>query len=279
MNIPEGILVHNFKIPIPGVRKKILWHFSDVHLALHDALSSPKEAERAEKATANWVDGRLWFSKRYGEPDADRQRISARAHFDTLLGLAEGADALILAGDICEYVSPANLRFLDSRLGDLRTPFLAVCGNHDRAADIPDGYLYSRAKAPVQLLDLGDLLLIGLDDSCRSITKDQTRQFLAALSQGKPAIVVLHIPIMTEGNRDLLLDCGDYFRLNHPEADEETLEFIDLLRQNSSRIAAVLAGHLHFRNESEIAPGLIQYVSSQGILGNVNRYEIGEEET
>lgn len=279
MNIPEGILVHNFKIPIPGVRKKILWHFSDVHLALHDALSSPAEAERAEKSTANWVDGRFWFSKRYGEPDADCQRKSAQEHFDTLLGLAEGADALILAGDICEYVSPANLRFLDSRLAELNTPFLAVCGNHDRAADIPDGYLYSRAKAPVQLLDLGDLLLIGLDDSCRSITKGQTRQFLTALSQGKPVIVVLHIPIMTEGNRDLLLDCGDYFRLNHPEADEDTLEFIDLLRQNSSRIAAVLAGHLHFRNESEIAPGLIQYVSSQGILGNVNRYEIGEEET
>lgn len=279
MNIPEGILVHNFKIPIPGVRKKILWHFSDVHLALHDALSSPAEAERAEKSTANWVDGRLWFSQRYGEPDATCQRKSAREHFDTLLGLAEGADALILAGDICEYVSPANLRFLDSRLGELNTPFLAVCGNHDRAADIPDGYLYSRAKAPVQLMDLGDLLLIGLDDSCRSITKDQTRQFSAALSQGKPVIVVLHIPIMTEGNRNLLLDCGDYFRLNHPEADEDTLEFIDLLRQNSSRIAAVLAGHLHFRNESEIAPGLRQYVSSQGILGNVNRYEIGEEET
>lgn len=279
MNIPEGILVHNFKIPIPGVRKKILWHFSDVHLALHDALSSPEEVQKAEKATANWVDGRLWFSQRYGEPDAACQRKTAREHFDTLLGLAEGADALILAGDICEYVSPANLRFLDSRLGELNTPFLAVCGNHDRAADIPDGYLYSRAKAPVQLLDLGDLLLIGLDDSCRSITKDQTRQFLAALSQGKPVIVVLHIPIMTEGNRDLLLDCGDYFRLNHPEADEDTLEFIDLLRQNSTRIAAVLAGHLHFRNESEIAPGLIQYVSSQSILGNVNRYEIGEEET
>ena len=116
MNIPEGTLVHNFKIPIPGVRKKILWHFSDVHLALHDAFSTPEETQKAEEATASWLDGRLWFSQHYGEPDADCQRKSARAHFDTLLGLAKGADALILAGDICEYVSDANLRFLDRAL-------------------------------------------------------------------------------------------------------------------------------------------------------------------
>ena len=89
-------------------------------------------------------------------------------------------------------------------------------------------------------------------------------------------ILVLHIPIMAEDNRELLLSCGEYFRLNHSEADEETLKFIDLVQHNTDQIAAVLAGHLHFHNECEIAPGLIQYVSSQGILGNINRYEIGE---
>lgn len=278
MIVPEGILVHEFKIPIPGVKKKLLWHFSDVHLALHDALSSPEEAAKAAEATAGWVDGRLWFSQHYGEPDAPCQRKSAREHFDALLELAATGDAVILAGDICDYVSLANLRHLDSRLKDLDTPVLAVCGNHDKAEDIPDGYVYSGTKAPVQLLDLGDLLLVGLDDSCRKITREQNRQFLEILSLGKPVIVVLHIPIMTEGNRELLLDCGDYFRLNHPEADEDTLKFIEILRRNTSQIVAVLAGHLHFRNESEIAPGLTQYVSSQGILGNIHRYEIGEED-
>lgn len=275
MNIPEGILVHNFKIPIPGVRKKVFWHFSDVHLALHDDLSTPEETRKAEEATASWLKGRLWFSRHYGEPDADCQQKSARELFDTLLALAGGADALILAGDICDYVSDANLRFLDSRLKNLGTPFLAVCGNHDQAADVPQGYLYSRAKTPVQILDLGGLLLVGLDDSCRSITREQNDQLKAALALEKPLVIVLHVPIMTEDNEEILLQCGEYFRLNHPEADPETLAFIDTVRENAGQIAAVLAGHLHFGNVSEIAPGLRQYVSSQGILGNVNRYEIG----
>jgi hypothetical protein len=37
-----------------------------------------------------------------------------------------------------------------------------------------------------------------------------------------------------------------------------------------------VAGHLHFLNTCELAPGFTQYVSSQGLLGNLNRYVIGE---
>jgi hypothetical protein len=77
------------------------------------------------------------------------------------------------------------------------------------------------------------------------------------------------------GNREILEPCGEYFRLNHRDADAETLDFIDLIQSHPEKILAVLAGHLHFTCNSEIAPGIPQYVSSQGILGNINRYEIG----
>jgi hypothetical protein len=39
---------------------------------------------------------------------------------------------------------------------------------------------------------------------------------------------------------------------------------------------AVVAGHLHFLNTCQLAPEITQYVSSQGLLGNLNRYVIGE---
>ena len=73
-----------------------------------------------------------------------------------------------------------------------------------------------------------------------------------------------------------LLEAGPYFQLNHAEATAETLRFVELIRQNAGKVAAVFAGHLHFLNVSEIAPGVPQYVSTQGITGNMNRYEIGE---
>ena len=274
--IPEGMVIHSHKISAAGIPKKVIYHFSDVHLAVQDDLSTPEENQRAMAASAGWANGRLDFAEKYGEPASRAQQKSSEAHFIDLLKLFEDGDAVVMAGDLCEYVSPANLRFLDSRLGSLDIPWLAVCGNHDKAEDIPEGYGFSRVKEPVQILDLGDLVLFGIDNSLRTVTARQNALLRQTLAMGKPLIIVMHIPIMTEGNKALLTDCGEYFRLNHPDADRETLEFIHILERNTDRILAVLAGHLHFGNISEIAPGLTQYVSSQGLLGNVIRYEIGE---
>ena len=86
----------------------------------------------------------------------------------------------------------------------------------------------------------------------------------------------MHVPFSTPENRDLLIGCGEYFRLDHPQAGPEVEQFRELIRENAGKIIAVMAGHLHFGNVSELVPGVMQYVSSQGILGNINRYEIGE---
>lgn len=274
-SIPEGMVVHNHRISAPGIRKKVIYHFSDVHLSVQDSLSTPEETQKAADASAGWEGTRSWFAEKYGEPDTPEQKKSPETHFSALLELAQTGDAVVMAGDLCDYVSPANLRFLDSELGKLSVPWLAVCGNHDMQEDIPDGFLFSRVKQSVQFLDLGDLILLGIDNSRRCITAEQNARLRQVLSLGKPLIVAMHVPVMTEGNRELLTDCGEYFQLNHAGADEETLAFVDILRQNPTRILAVLAGHLHFGNVSEMTPGLKQYVSSQGILGNINRYEIG----
>ena len=272
MNLPAGVIAYDYRIPIKGVAKKVIYHISDIHLAHSDDPS--QEAKSLEYET--WLKGWPWFSKHYQEPCAIEQMKRPEEHLACLLELAGQGDAIVLTGDICDKVSRTNLRILDEALGQVEKPWLAVCGNHDLADDIPDGFLYSRIKSPVQILDLGDLILFGVDDSQRQITPEQTQKLQEVLTLGKPVIIVLHVPIMTEGNRELLLNCGDYFRLNHPEATEETLAFIELIRRNPEKIAAVLAGHLHFHNESEIAPGTPQYVNSQSVLGNINRYEIGE---
>ena len=274
--IPEGMMVHSHKIPAKGIRKKVIYHFSDVHLSVRDVLSTPEEARKAQAAAEGWANGRLWFAKKYGEPAGAAQQKPAEEHFSRLLTLSQEGDAVVMAGDLCEYVSPANLRFLDRELEKLSIPWLAVCGNHDKSENIPDGYGFSRVKAPVQVLDLGDLLMVGIDNADRCVTAHQNARLRELLDAGKPLMVAMHVPIMTEGNQALLTDCGEYFQLNHPGADKETLEFINILQQNAGQIVAVLAGHLHFGNVSEIAPGLTQYVSSQAVLGNINRYEIGE---
>ena len=272
MNTPAGTILYDYKLPVKGVSKKVIYHISDIHLNCSDDPAAVRQPLTYE----NWLKGWPWFSIRYQEPCAESQMKLPEEHLACLLELAREGDAIVFTGDICDKVSSANLDILDEQLSKVEKPWIAVCGNHDLATDIPDNCLYARVKEPVQVLDLGDLIIVGVDNSQRQVTKDQTARLLEVLALGKPVIVTLHVPIMTEDNREKLLPCGDYFRLNHPEATDETLAFIDMLQQNAGQIVAVLAGHLHFHMESTIAPGLPQFVNSQSVLGNINRYEIGE---
>lgn len=274
--LPGGMVVRNYTVAVPGVRKKILYHFSDSHLSLFDELSTLEEQKRALEGTAGWEAGRESFARRYHQPCADAQKISAEDHFRNLVHYASmDGDGIILCGDIFDYVSGANVRFFEKEIAGLSMPFLAVCGNHESDGEIPAKNLFARVREPVQVLDMGDLILAGFDNSRRQITPAQNNKLREILDMGKPVVVAMHIPIMTEGNWKRLLECGDYFRLNHMEADAATLEFVEILKENASKITAVLAGHLHFPNDSEIAPGLPQFISSQGVLGCINRYEIG----
>lgn len=275
-DIHQQVLIHSFRIPRPGIQKKVIWHFSDTHLNEYDDLSSPQEKEQAEKLAEGWPELRKFFANQNGEPCGPELQRSPKEHFETLMELAKTGDALVLAGDICDSVNGANLRLIQRRLQEHLAPFLAVCGNHDTPDQIPDGLLYSRAKAPVQILDLGDMVIIGIDNSSRQVTALQNERLEQLLQEDKPVLILMHIPLSTPENAELLESRGEYFRLDHPEAGPEVSRFRELIRDNASRIIAVLAGHLHFGNVSQLVPGVTQYVSSQGILGNINRYEIGE---
>ncbi len=272
----DHLIVHEYRIRIKGVKPKILYHFSDVHLCLADDLSTPEERSRAQERTSSWREERLQFARHHGEPCEKEHQLEATEHLEHLLqAVTADGDALVIAGDLFDFVNGAAARAYEKLFSDLPIPHLFVCGNHEPKRAIPDGCALAEIKRPVQLIELDDLILVGLDDSERAITQEQLDALRALLAQDKPLIVAMHIPIQTEHNHAHRA-CDDYFRLNYPDAPAENAAFIELIRQNPDRIAAVLTGHLHFLNTCELAPGLTQYVSSQGVLGNLNRYVIGE---
>ncbi|MBQ7338767.1 MAG: metallophosphoesterase [Clostridia bacterium] len=270
------MIIHDYEIPCKGVQKKILYHFSDLHLSMADELSSDAERQAAERNTASWREGRKHFARSTGEPCDEEQLIEAEAHFENLMQKAqEDGDALLIAGDLFDHVTGADIRWFEKRFSHLAIPYLLACGNHENPTKIPDNCALARIKQPVQTLDLGDLVIMTFENSQRVITKVQIDALMSQLTQGKPIIIAMHIPIQAEHNKaHKALD--EYFRLNHAECSEETKEFVKILYANTDKIVAVLAGHLHFLNVCELTPGLTQYVSSQGLLGNINRYIIGE---
>ncbi len=264
--------LHEFHIPCPGLPRTVIYHFSDCHLAVADADSIPAEVELAAQKTKEFDDCRRWFADHCKEPfDPTHTAVD---YFEAVLDGCRDGDAVLCAGDLVEAPTPATLRYIDRVTADL--PFLTVLGNHEVADTIPDGYAFSAAKAPVQRLELPGLTVLGFDDGQRVITPAQLDALTDALSEDKPLIILLHIPFAVPENEQLLRGCGEYFRLNHDDCPAENLTFVRLIQENSHRILAVLAGHLHFNHTCPVTDTLTQYVSSQGMTGHLNRYVIGE---
>ncbi len=270
----SNVLIHDYNINIKGVSKKVIYQFSDVHLNLADELSSEEERQETEKRIANWHRVREKFTTKYGEPYGDEQRLEAEEHFENLLTTArKDGDALVITGDVFDHLNEAHFRFFENRFADLGIPYVYACGNHEYVDNIPNDTKMAIIKQPVQTLDLGDLVIMAFENSKREITREQIDALKKQLSQGKPIIVAMHVPIQAEHN-EIHKACSEYFRLNYTDCPKENLEFIELIYANTDKIAAVLAGHLHFLNVCELVPGLTQYVSTQGITGNINRITV-----
>lgn len=271
----DTLTVTRYDIPVKGVKKKTICHFSDVHLTAYDDLSTPEEREKAIGDTQSWMDTRRFFAEKYGCPTGEAQMADSRLQFARLLALANTADAAVITGDVMNHVTPADIRATEEGFASLQVPFIAVCGNHEQAEKLPDGMLLSVMKQPVSVVDLGDLRLIGVDNSNRVITPTQLAQVETLLAEGKPAVIALHVPMLTPDNYAAVYGCGEYFRMNDfdgcpPENDR----FRTLV--SAAPVVAVMSGHLHFQCVTEIANGVVQYGVSQGITGNVHLYTIGE---
>lgn len=271
----EHLTITRYDIPVKGVKKKTLCHFSDIHLTAYDDLSTPEEKAFAIEQTEGWMETRRFFAEKYGCPTGEAQMADSRVQFSRLLALANTTDAAVITGDIMNNVTPGDVRATEAGLASLQVPFVAVCGNHEKAKDLPDGMLLSVMKEPVSVVDLGDLQLVGVDNSTRIITPAQLARVQQLLSTGKPTVVAIHVPMLTPDNYGAVYGCGEYFRMNDfdgcpPENDR----FRTLV--STPPVVAVLAGHLHFQSVTEIANGVVQYGVNQGITGNVHLYTIGE---
>ena len=128
------------------------------------------------------------------------------------------------------------------------------------------------AGEPVQKLDLGDIVILGFDNSKRKISEEQIKILQNTLQEGKPILISMHIPIHTEGT----VQSDDYYYMNYMGCPKENLLFMDMIQENADQIVAITCGHLHAAKVSELCSGVNQYVSSQGLTGSLSVYEIGD---
>lgn len=213
-------------------------------------------------------------------------------------------DAVLFGGDIIDYPSEANVAFLNENVSGLQMPYLYTLGNHDWT--YPWEYMTETAQTEyrpmlesvikedgvVQTLDMGEFLIVSVDNSSNQVSKEALDAYLTVLEAGKPVIVVTHVPFMTQSvlgrarevwSSPVVIGAGNYGGI-YPS--EESVAFVEATTAEDSPVVAVLAGHVHFYDKDYIEgeKPVIQIVGNagyvrSGIVLHITGDEIKEEES
>lgn len=257
-------------IAIKGLRNTYkLYHITDLHLT---KIGEDEPQYRHDEAALR--------AKCIFEADGTPAEQRLYAHYAD--ARAWGADLMLMTGDITDTPSDPNVQTLYKALEKGGLPTFYIIGNHDWSYS--DDYHTEHARAqhyhkfvPASdgavarhYLEFPDLIIAGIDDGLECV-QNEDLAFLKDLAQKqKPILLCLHIPIncptleadtVRDWRRNINIGPGAILK------NEATEVFCSYVRTPESRIAAVIAGHLHFSHEDALTSDLVQYITGGAYLG------------
>lgn len=252
-----------------------LLFLTDTHVVIKDSEVSAQEAEDQESRYPMFVNA---------------EGVPAEEQFPEWIQYAneKKVDAVLLGGDIIDSPSEANLQWLKEQLEVLDMPYLYINGNHDwtypweymtdmgRERYLPLLEPFMQGNTAFQRLNLGGLVILGIDDSTNQVDAQALDRYREALMDNRPVIVMAHVPFMTQSalskaveawNSPVVIGAGNFGGI-YP--NEESEKFISLTTAADSPVELVLAGHVHFydRDVIEGEKNVPQVVGAAGYQGN-----------
>jgi Cof subfamily protein (haloacid dehalogenase superfamily) len=181
-----------------------------------------------------------------------------------------GAKLVVHTGDLVHGVSEETVDHLSRELlgADAVLPFMYISGNADwmhesTPSEISfedkeairaswretNAELYNGAEPSVWTRDVveGELRFIGVDNSTGQVSQAQLEQIAAAVEDGIPWVLMLHIPLCLPAILAAVPGAGSL--CGNPDdtalpASDSTMNFLSFVRSSPS-VVAVLAGHIH----------------------------------
>ena len=197
-------------------------------------------------------------------------------------------DCVILGGDMIDYASKANIESLKNGIDQINVETMYLRADHDYGRsynpNLTTDYITQLEKSidenlEVYCKDLGEILIVGIDNSTSQISDEALAKLKEIFTNGKPIILATHVPLNSKVDNNLAEESKKVWQdrnLTWDEtgttytADENTKKFLNLLYAENSPVKAVLAGHLHFKHTGKINENITQYVfdaSYQGKIG------------
>lgn len=204
------------------------------------------------------------------------------------------ADAVLMAGDMMDFISEKNIECLKAGLNKIEAPYMYVRADHDYGSwynnidnDSVRGLLESLDGNPDYFtMELDELIIFGVNNSTSQISDNTLKEFTEVLAKGKPVLILTHVPFLPTGDSSLA-ETSRQVRQDRVLAwglncyywpHETTLEFMNLMLAEDSPVIGVVAGHLHFKNRSMLNERVVQIVQDPTYLGYVGVIRIKGEE-
>lgn len=199
-------------------------------------------------------------------------------------------DGIILAADMIDFYSEANMACLREGCAQLKAPFMLLRADHDYI----DSYVQETpwevieaahktidAHEDVMVMEQNEFLIVGVNNTTSQLTEAAFHKLEDIFAMGKPIIMVMHVPFASQvddglaaasrekwNGLELLWDYNG-FPFYVGEYGERLL---DLVCAPDSPVVEVFAGHLHIPYDGLITETVHQHVfdaSHKGTLGYV----------
>lgn len=267
MKQPEKYKIEQDTLIIPGLqgRYRIL-QISDSHICFESELDDEAAWEKGRKMATIWT--------RVGNG------LSQRENFDNLIeyGHEIGCDCFVFSGDMVDFASKGNIHEI-FRAYETVGNYFVIPGNHDTGPHFYQYFLKETNQSPdIQVKELGELLLVGIDNGKQSISDRVLKELERLLSGNRPVLLVHHVPLDNEtlhvDAARLLKDSLPYYLLGMRGNGLNIEAYYDLLSKRRTSLKAILAGHLHFSHCDQLPNGVPQYVTGTCLNGCVRILDI-----
>ena len=207
---------------------------------------------------------------------------------------AMGLDGIIIAGDLLDFYSEANLSLVRDAFASMKTPLIYLRADHD-VGNWNTGEEKKKIRAseralcdhsPVMTMEFPGFTIAGINNSTSQLNQKGAGLLEQILSdKSRPVILFTHVPFqpaddtgLSEASRAvwqdraLLWGSDSYYRPN-----ETTGAFMEQLMSSDSPVKAVFAGHLHFRYDGILHDDVYQHVLDANYAGNIAILSVGPE--
>ena len=271
----ELLQIKRTEINLGLKREYRFFQISDAHISYYDGESSKEDVDEHNRCEIVWHKQKKQFADDNDEFCDDRYMIESTVLLEALFARAKefNADAIFLSGDMMDRVTESNVRYLKNLFSKIDIPIIYCLGNHDY---ITINHEYENQyekikdltnKPEFSSVDYGDFELLVVDNN-KPISDKQLEFLKCHLATDKKLLLLEHKPLLLgEFGENLLNKIGPYFFIGTENDDQNTKEYVNLIKDNSKHFIAVLCGHIHFAREYKIADDLTQITSSSGLIG------------